>query len=155
MSKHLNKLKQLFVANAMKKYPNYPMDYIAVPEYVENTANGLTKCIIKFIELSGYRACRVSSAGRYIDESKIVSDVLGNQRKIGTGTWVKSQTTKGYADIDATIKGMSVKIEVKMKDKQSESQKKFAQSEIDAGGQYWLCHNFDEFYEKYLQFINN
>ena len=154
MSIHLQKLKNLFIQNTMNKYPNYPVDYIATPKYNNTTANGLTKCIVDFLNLSGHRADRVSSAGRFIDDSKVVSDVLGNQRKIGSGTWVKSETRNGYADVNATIKGRSVMIEVKMKDKQSEEQKKFAQSEIDAGGQYWLVRSFDEFYFLYESFLD-
>jgi hypothetical protein len=40
--------------------------------------------------------------------------------------WTKGTSTAGSADISATIKGRSVKIEVKIgKDRQSEAQKKY------------------------------
>ena len=60
-------------------------------------ANTLTKQIIKFIQLNGGQAERVNNIARKI----------GNR-------FVKSNMTKGTADIHCTIKGRSVKIEVKI-----------------------------------------
>ena len=130
-------------------------DYVSKTKFTDITANGLTKCITTFLNLKGHRADRISSAGRYIDDSKIVTNVLGHQRKIGTGKFIKGETRNGYADINATILGFSVMIEVKIKDKMSESQIKFAEAERNAGGQYWVSHNFDEFLTEYNMFIEN
>ena len=65
--------------------------------------------------------------------------------------------TKGTADISATIPiyaackiGLSVKIEVKIgKDRQSEDQKKYEKSIINAGGVYYIAKDFNSFYEWY------
>lgn len=130
-------------------------DYVVKNKFNDDTANGLTKCITTFLNLKGHRADRISSAGRYIDNSKIVTNVLGHQRKIGTGKFIKGETRNGYADINATVLGFSVMIEVKIKDKMSESQIKFAEAERNAGGQYWVSHNFDEFLTDYNRFIEN
>lgn len=150
----MKKIKDLALIKLKEKHPNFPIHALPIPKYSDKTANGLTKCIVDFINYSSHQAERISTAGRYIDESIVVTDVLGRQRKIGSGKYIPSNSTKGSADISATIKGMSVKIEVKMKDKQSEHQKKYQKNIEAAGGQYWLVHNFDEFIIYYDKFIN-
>ena len=129
-----------------------PPDYVVRTKYNDSTANGLTKCVIDYINLSGGQAERISNTGRYIDESRIVTDVLGNRKKIGTGKYIKGTGTNGTADISATFKGKSIKIEIKMKDKQSEAQKEYQQMIERAGGIYFICHNFDEFLDKFNTF---
>jgi hypothetical protein len=42
-----------------------------------------------------------------------------------------------------------VKIEIKMKDKQSPDQVKYQQAVERAGGLYLICHSFDEFMNYY------
>lgn len=121
-------------------------DYIAKTVYTDKTANGLTKCIVHWINLNGYQAERISTTGRYIDNSKVVTDILGNKKKIGTGKYIKGSGTNGSADISATIKGRSIKIEVKIgKDKQSDAQKKYQEMIEKAGGVYFIATDFDDF----------
>ena len=88
--------------------------------------------------------------GRMIDNTKVVTDALGNQRRIGSMTYIPTTGTKGSADVSATIQGRSVKIEVKIKDRQSEAQKEYQQRIETAGGVYWLVRSFDEFYGKFI-----
>ena len=131
-----------------------PPDYVVRTKYNDSTANGLTKCVIDYINLIGGQAERISNTGRYIDESRIVTDVLGNRKKIGSGKYIKGTGTNGTADISATFKGKSIKIEIKMKDKQSEAQKEYQQAIERAGGIYFICHNFDEFLDIFNTFAN-
>lgn len=128
-------------------------DYVPKTKFSDTTANGLTKAVVTFLNLSGHRADRISSSGRYIDDSKIVTDVTGAQRVLGKGKWIKGQTRKGYSDIDATIFGRSCKIEIKIKDKVSKEQIAFAEAERKAGGQYWVVRSFEEFIKNYTQFV--
>jgi len=130
-----------------------PTEYVVRTKYTDATANGLTKCVIDYINFSGGQAERISNTGRYIDESRIVTDVLGNRKKIGSGKYIKGQGTNGTADISATFKGKSIKIEIKMKDKQSEVQKEYQQAIERAGGIYFICHTFDEFLDKFNTFV--
>ena len=132
----------------LKKYDNQP--YLVKPKFSGKTANGLTKAIIKFIQLSGGQAERISTTGRMIDQRKTYTDVVGVRRTIGSTKWIPSTSTKGSADISATINGKSVKIEVKIgRDRQSEAQKKY-QSDIErAGGIYYLAKDFESFYQWY------
>jgi hypothetical protein len=129
-------------------------NYVVKNKFNDNTANELTKSVIRHINLIGGQAERISNTGRYIDESRIVTDVLGNRKKIGSGKYIKGTGTNGTADISATFKGKSIKIEIKMKDKQSEVQKEYQQAIERAGGIYFICHTFDEFLEKFNTFVN-
>ena len=96
-------------------------------------ANTLTKQIIKFIQLNGGQAERVNNIARKIENR-----------------FVKSNMTKGTADIHCTIKGISVKIEVKIgRDRQSDAQKLYQQSIESTGGIYYIAKDFDSFYEWY------
>lgn len=148
--KQLSDLQHAYACSRTK----LPPDYVVRTKYNDSTANGLTKCVIDYINLIGGQAERISNTGRYIDESRIVTDVLGNRKKIGTGKYIKGTGTNGTADISATFKGKSIKIEIKMKDKQSEAQKEYQQMIERAGGIYFICHNFDEFLDKFNTFAN-
>ena len=130
-----------------------PPEYIVRTKYTDKTANGLTKAIVKWINLNGYQAERISTSGRWVDNSKVVTDVLGNQKKIGSGKYIKGSGTKGSADISATIKGRSIKIEVKMKDKQSESQIEYQKAIERAGGIYFIAKDFTSFYHFYTTLV--
>lgn len=129
-------------------------DYVVKTKFNDNTANSLTKSIIRWLQLNGWQAERISTTGRYIDNSKIVTDVLGNRKKIGSGKYIKGSGTNGSADISATIKGRSIKIEVKIgKDRQSEAQKEYQKNIEKAGGIYIIATDFDEFMMWYKAFI--
>lgn len=129
-------------------------DYVIKTKFNDNTANSLTKSIIRWLQLNGWQAERISTTGRYIDNSKIVTDVLGNRKKIGSGKYIKGSGTNGSADISATIKGRSIKIEVKIgKDRQSDAQKEYQKNIEKAGGIYIISSDFDEFIMWYKAFI--
>lgn len=112
--------------------------YIPMPSREDSTANGLTRCIIDFIKLRGGQAERVSIMGRPIKQAN------------GNYMFGKSHMTKGTADISATIRGRSVKIEVKIgADRQSDAQRKY-QADIErAGGLYYIAKDFERFVEWY------
>lgn len=154
--KPLEILKQLKLRQLKQDYPNVPDHAISQPKYSDGSANGLTKCIIEFLQLSGHQAERINTMGRPIDSRKQVTDVIGRTKIIGSMTWGKSTATKGSADISATINGRSVKIEVKYgSDRQSEDQKRYQESIEKSGGQYWIAKTFDQFYEKYCEYLHN
>ena len=112
----------------------------------ESGANDLTRLVIDFLEMNNYQAERISSQGQYRDGKKVVTDCIGRKRTIGSGKYVKSTTTNGTADISATIKGRSVKIEIKwQKDTQSKDQKAYEASINKAGGIYIIIKTFDDF----------
>ena len=154
--KPLDRLKHLKQEAMLESYPNVPKYALSAPKYEDKTANGLTKCIIEFLQLSNHQAERINTMGRPIDNRKQVTDVIGRTKTIGSMTWGKSTATKGSADISATIQGRSVKIEVKIgADRQSEDQKVYQANIEKSGGKYWIAKNFDDFIKKYDEFLES
>ena len=152
--KPLDHLKALRLADTKSKYPNVPEIALPKIEYNPNSANGLTKCILDFLNLSGHQAERINTMGRMLDNRKTVTDVIGRQKTIGSTKYIPTTGTKGSADISATINGRSVKIEVKYgKDRQSSDQKSYQEQVEKAGGVYIIAKDFDSFYEWFNEFI--
>jgi hypothetical protein len=130
-------------------HPNFPPDYIPKTMYKDSTANGLTRAICDFINYQGYQAERINTMGTAREKKTTAGKVIGV-------TWTKGTSTAGSADISATIKGRSVKIEVKIgKDRQSEAQKRYQENIEKAGGIYIIAKDFDSFVEWYNQFIES
>jgi hypothetical protein len=130
--------------------PRYLEDLLT--DWNDNSANSLTKSIEFYINANGFQAERINTMGVYREGKKI--QVGENSRQL-KGTWTPSTSTKGSADISATIRGRSVKIEVKYgKDRQSEVQKRYQESIEQAGGTYFIARNFDEFIIFYNNFIS-
>lgn len=128
------------------------LEHITSTKHRDDTANGLTKCILAYLKYCGWQAERVNTMGVPIDHRRQVTDTLGHTRTIGSVQWRKGGGTVGSADISATINGRSVKIEVKIgKDRQSEAQHKYQQQVEQAGGLYYLAHDFTSFIEWYVQ----
>ena len=133
-----------------QRFPDVP-DYILVSEkYRDDSANGLTRCVIAYIQLLGGQAERINTMGRPIDQRKTFTDVLGHTHQVGSVKWIPGTSTRGSADISATIQGRSVKIEIKFgKDRQSEAQRQYAREVEAAGGIYYVCKDFTSFVEWY------
>ena len=148
-----DKLNALMMEQLKQKYPNIPEAYIPKTDWNDNSANALTKCVIAWIQFMGGQAERISSQGQYREGKKIPvgSGILAHTKQL-PGKWTPGQSTKGTADISATIRGRSVKIEIKQKDKQSEAQKQYQQAIENAGGVYIIVRTFDDFVVWYEQF---
>jgi len=134
-----------------------PPAYVPKPTYKIKTANGLTKACIDWINLNGGLAERITSMGRAIDQTKMVSDVLGRRYKVGSIKYIPGTSRNGTADISATFKNskgevVSWKIEIKIAaDRQSDAQKQY-QADIErAGGVYSLIKTYDQFYSEWKQ----
>lgn len=151
----ISQLKELAFAYSRSRFPSLPEYARTIHKYQDRTANGLTRCIIDFLKFEGWQAERISTTGRYLDKSKIVTDVLGRARRIGSGKWIPGSMTAGSADISAVIAGRAIKIEVKIKDKQSEAQKNYQKEVTRAGGVYIIIKSFVEFYSWYKNFMTN
>lgn len=144
-SKGIAQLRELALQASRWKHPTMPEQWRCTHNYTDKTANGLTKCILDWCRFNSYQAERIAVTGRYIDNTKIVTDVLGNKRRIGSGKWIRPSMQKGASDLSIIIRGHAIKCEVKMKDKQSEAQKQYQAGVEMAGGKYWLVRSFDEF----------
>jgi len=113
-----------------------------IPEYArvkekfrDDTANGLTKCIIKYLTMQGAFVTRLNSTGIY--RNNIQKFVPNTQRK-------------GMPDVYALIDGKTLFIEVKIgKDRLSYHQIK-VQNESEANGaSYIIARNFTDFLNEY------
>jgi len=149
----INRLKELYLCEHYKD-SNFPKQCRCTPPYTEKTANGLTKCVVSWLRLSGWQAERISNTGRLIDRRKIVVDCIGRQKQIGSTQWIKGSGTKGTADISATIAGKSVKIEIKVgKDRISDHQRQYQNDVERSGGVYLIVKDFCSFLQWYDSFI--
>ena len=148
----VKQLEALADQDQQRKHPNTPAKYLAPCKYRDDTANGLTKCIVDYIRLNGGQAERINTTGIPQDTRQQVTDILGRTRTIGSVTWRTGGGTRGSADISATIQGRSVKIEIKIgKDRQSEAQRQYQAAIEAAGGLYYIAKNFTEFVGWYAQ----
>lgn len=149
----LSTLRELALSHSRTRYPSLPESARCTRSYTDKTANGLQKAITDFLVFSGHQCERIAVTGRYIDNSKVITDVLGSKRRIGSGKWIRSSMQKGSSDLSAVIFGLAVKIEVKMKDSQSPDQKAYQQQVERAGGKYWICRSFEEFLSFYNELV--
>ena len=143
----LQYLRELRIQALKESSPDLPYPDSFVRPYTDKTANALTKAIIDWVKFAmNGQAERISVTGRAIDKTKIVTDCLGHQVRIGSVQWIPPSMTKGSADVSATIRGRSVKIEVKIgHDRQSDAQRKYQQEVERSGGIYLIARNFDQF----------
>lgn len=128
-------LKDAVKARKQAQYPNVPEYAITIPKYEIRTANGLSRCIIDFINSQdGCHAERISNEGIFRKDAN------------GRAFRATSSMQNGTADISATIHGRSVKIEVKIgTDRQSEEQKDYQKRIENALGYYVIAKDFKSF----------
>lgn len=135
---------------AREKFSELPAEWLAPRKFRDDTANGLTKCIIDFVMLQHGQAERIANMGRRLFTQQTFTDVIGRQRTIGSTKWIPSNGTNGTADISATIAGKSIKIEVKIgRDRQSEAQRQYQKAIELAGGIYVIATSFEQFLNWY------
>lgn len=149
------RLVELFNKYSAERWPSVPAHARAVPKWSEKNANELTKCVIDFIQLSGYHAERVSPEGRVIDNRKTFTDVVGRKRTVGTVKRIPTSMRKGTSDIHSVLHGGKfVAIEIKFnKDTQSKAQKKYEEDIKKIGAEYWIVKTFDDFIAKYDDYM--
>ena len=110
--------------------------------FADSTSNGLTNCIIDWINYSGGHAVRINTQGQARKEK--IELAFGNRREIVRFT--PSTTAKGTFDITATIMGRSVKIEVKVgRDSLSSAQIKQMEKEEAAGALCFVARDMQSF----------
>lgn len=128
------------------------LEQVTGNKHRDDTANGLTRCIIDYLHYKGWQAERINTTGIPHDTRQQARDILGRTRTIGSVEWRPSGSTVGSADISATIGGRSVKIEVKIgKDRQSAAQRQYQAAIEQAGGLYYIARSFTDFWKWYQQ----
>lgn len=145
----LQLLRELDYTIRVQKYKSVPAHCIAPSKFSDKTANALTKCILRWLELHSHKAWRQGSEGRY-RPGKQFTDVIGRVRQM-KGQWLPG-SNKGHADINAIINGKFAAIEVKVgRDKQSLAQKLYQQEVESSGGVYYVARDFEQFMQWYLK----
>ena len=130
-------LKDAVKASKQAKYPNIPDYAVTVPQYEDASANGLSKCIIDFLNSQDHCYC-----GRISNEGVMRTNQYGKSFR------VKSSMQNGISDLDAVIYGRAVKIEVKKnRDVQSEDQKNYQKLIENAKGYYVIAKDFQGFFD--------
>lgn len=120
------------------------LELVTGRKHRDDTASGLTRCVIDYLNYRGWQAERTNPMGVPIDRRRQVSDTLSHSCAIGSSV--------GSADISATIAGHSVKIEVKVgRDRQSKTQRIYQQQVKQAGGLYYIAHDFTSFINWYVE----
>lgn len=143
-------LKDLATAVSNKKYANSTVPLHARPpiKFSDSSANDLTKAILAYFDIIGWKAWRQSSEGRYI-QGQQYTDVLGHTKQL-KGKWIpRSKAAKGCGDIRSIMPphGKTLEIEVKYgKDRQSADQKKYQKELEEMGGIYMIAKTWDDFY---------
>lgn len=133
----LAEFQKEYNAHEYDKNPDFPEYARVYTKFRDDTANGLTACILAHLKFTGNFGARVNSTGIF-------------DRK--TGKYRKSQATAGLADVSAIIGGTPVQIEVKAgKDRPRASQLKVQSDYRAAGGVYEFVHNFAEYLAIYKQ----
>lgn len=149
----LDTLRGLELQVAKKRNPSMPDAYRALTKWNDKTANGLTKCVVFFLNNSGHFASRINSTGRFI-QGQSVTDVIGHTRQF-KGTWIKGTSVKGIGDVEVKLKIPSQQfavpwsVEIKMKDKQLKSQSEYQARAESVGAMYSIVHSFEEFLTEY------
>jgi len=106
----------------------------------DDTANGLTECVCKWLELNGFFAARINTTGTYNVKLK---------------RFVFSGSKKGMADVTSVINGKHISIEIKIGNDRPRPEQLKVKTEIEkAGGNYIFVRNFDDFLTQIKNIIN-
>jgi hypothetical protein len=76
-------LERLELEAYRREHPTIPEAAVVPTKHRDNTANGLTRCIVRYLQLKGWQAERINTMGRPVDARKTF-DVAGCQRQVGT-----------------------------------------------------------------------
>lgn len=110
--------------------------------YSDVTANGLTNCIIDWINGSGGTANRINTQGQVRKERV---EFAGNQHREFI-RFTPSTTRRGTADVHGVMRGRHLSIEVKIgADKQSKEQIREQERITRAGGIYYIAKDMESF----------
>ena len=146
-------LNELWRVKQHKDNPSFPIKYLTDYKNTDNSTNGLTKCVVDFLNYSGHFAERINNTGRFIAGVKIDE---GHAKYQTNGKWIKGTGVNGRADISAKIKlhqhqfAIPVEIEIKYaKDRMSDAQKEYQSAMFNVGTVYIVVRDFDMFIEWY------
>lgn len=109
----IKELEQMVLAADRAKHPLIPPQYVAPTTFRDDSPNGLIRCILTFLRLSGHQAEQMSSTIKRSDNRTIFEDVVGRKRIIGNIYAMPRSDKSGAWDISASIFNSSVKIKIR------------------------------------------
>lgn len=123
-------LEQLLWEDDCRRHPSVNPKFIAMRKLRDDTAGGLTACIVFYAKLNGCFASRLNNQGVYRN-----------------GKYTRSTARRGLPDVLITGKnGLSIFAEVKVKkDRMSQYQEEVRDDQQHAGGLYYKAHDFTTF----------
>jgi len=161
MSQALNELKELIKEDLKIRYPKVPDHAQPInifgamkPEKREK------KRIEKFCDLKGHNIVIIENRGQRRVTDNSYTDAIGGEHNIKVVEWIGSGMKQGIADLQGSIRGRSVAIELKRKykvgqDRMSQAQMEFKARQERDGGVYVIVDSFESFYEWYNDFIKS
>ncbi len=118
------------------KHPTLPAHARVKAKYSDADANGLTRAIVDYLNLSGHFATRLQSTGTY---------------RADLGKYVPSQQRRGMPDVFAVVDGRAVHIEIKVgRDALSSDQKQAISDLKQAGASVYVATTFQGFYDWFI-----
>lgn len=142
----VRQLEQMVEEDSAERHPTFPRQYIPKAKFRDDTANGLTQCIIAFINLSGGQAERINTQGRVVMQRQTIPTAGGRTIETMSSKYIPTAGVRGSADISATVCGRSVKIEIKVgNDRQRPEQIAYQRAIERAGGVYYVARDFTSF----------
>ncbi len=126
-------LEELANQDAQRRHPSISPEHLAPRKFRDDTANGLTACIVAYAKLTGAFASRLNNTGIYRG-----------------GKYTRSTSRRGLPDVLVTRGGQSLFIEVKVgRDKMSQWQQAVRDDQQQAGGLYYVAKDFESFKQWY------
>lgn len=148
------RFEQAYKEDFKTRYPHGWKDgHYVEPKFPDvRTSNGLTRAITMYLTWIGAYGNRINTMGRLTEGSeKTASGMVLKTKK-----WIPSTTKRGTPDIDAIIKGKSIKLEIKIgRDTQSKQQETQQQAIERAGGQYYIVKTIEQFFDIYDGLVKN
>ena len=133
MKTALTHLCQLADQSKAAKHPTLPAHARVKAKYSDADANGLTRAVVDYLNLSGHFATRLQSTGTY---------------RADLGKYVPSQQRRGMPDVFAVVDSRAVLIEIKVgRDTLSSDQKQTLADLKRAGASCYVAQDFQGFYD--------
>lgn len=128
-----------------------------IKPYCDTNTNGLTRCVKEFLTLKGHYCIRTNRQGQARIERIPIGGTQQNLSGKGVKyngkiSFTKNPEEKAFTDLQASIEGMFVSIEIKCratKDRLKDPQKENKALVENSGGIHLIVGDMNEFWEWY------
>jgi len=144
--KLLNEMVKAEHLKSLEGNPRADMFAMLYEKHSDTSTAGLTKAVVKWLELHNAQVERVENKGGIIPGKVVGVGFYGVKRTANKRIY--SPNKNGTADVHSVINGRAVKWEIKCKytkDRVRPKQLEYAESVRKAGGLYFIVTDFDNF----------